>query len=861
LEFSLSFQLRLLLLFYTDKEFYYLSRELIKVEFFNSLFCQWLFKYLEIYVELYKSLPTKVVIEQELLGNKDFIELPEEAGLVQEFIGLLNQHDRAELAYIKDTFLKFAKSRSIRQVLNEQSEYIDQGNFDELFSGLKEESRKFEALDAPVRDVNLFSVRNLRELYENKGGIKTGLPLIDNTIGGLGQKELSVVLADTNVGKCAAKNTEIVLSSGEIKHIQDVIVGDSVLSLNEETGKIVHSPVVVNQFQGIKDVFKVVFRSGKSIDVTDNHPFLTFNGWKKLLELQKGSIVAIPNKLPVEGDNSIPNEELELLAFMVAEGHCTGRGPHSFTNEEPEIVNSFVKSLKIYGKKHGNPNICVRQSITNKVTYKIVLDELNPHFKGVKKCDLVNCFKPFLEKYELYGKLSIHKYLPPVVFTCNNKMIQQLIGRLWSCDGYVSNLDKNTYHLQYCSGSELLVRQVSHLLLRLGIVSTIRKKKIKGEYYYSVYVRGKTDVLLFSEKIGEFLLGRKRQRLRSMCELLAVIKCKPNLDSLPKELYPIIRKKILDTGLPKEEFFRKHSLWIKSNGIYNRGISRDIVRKLAVIFNDSELSRFAESDIYWDEIAEIIPMGATETYDLQVDPHHNFIANDIIIHNSLYLVHIGGHAVRQLKRVIHVTLEMSFARTLARYYANLGEDDDDITYQQIVECDPADKVVDYIHDKLCERYEGYLQVEEFPTGKCGIPDLYNLLDKYSDTDMLIVDYLQIMKAMKRRTELRFELTDNTVALRGIASEANLHVASAAQATRQANNKRIVGKGMVGEDYGIMRVADIGVGLGQNEQDSLKQELVMSIARSRNSAKDTRERYFTDFRRMRLMFRRQEGDSH
>ena len=116
MEFSLSFQLRLLLLFYTDKEFFNLSKGLVKQEFFNSLFCQWLFKYLEIYVDLYKSLPTKIVVEQELLSNKDFTELPEEGALISEFLGLLKEHDRGELSYVKDTFLKFAKSRSIRQV-------------------------------------------------------------------------------------------------------------------------------------------------------------------------------------------------------------------------------------------------------------------------------------------------------------------------------------------------------------------------------------------------------------------------------------------------------------------------------------------------------------------------------------------------------------------------------------------------------------------------------------------------------------------------------------------------------------------------------------------------------------------------
>jgi replicative DNA helicase len=47
------------------------------------------------------------------------------------------------------------------------------------------------------------------------------------------------------------------------------------------------------------------------------------------------------------------------------------------------------------------------------------------------------------------------------------------------------------------------------------------------------------------------------------------------------------------------------------------------------------LKRLAQSDIYWDEILSIEPDGETEVFDLTVDRVHNFIANDIIVHNSI----------------------------------------------------------------------------------------------------------------------------------------------------------------------------------------------------------------------------------
>jgi hypothetical protein len=40
------------------------------------------------------------------------------------------------------------------------------------------------------------------------------------------------------------------------------------------------------------------------------------------------------------------------------------------------------------------------------------------------------------------------------------------------------------------------------------------------------------------------------------------------------------------------------------------------------------------SDILWDEVVSVVYAGKEPTYDLSVNPTHNFVANDIIVHNS-----------------------------------------------------------------------------------------------------------------------------------------------------------------------------------------------------------------------------------
>ena len=43
----------------------------------------------------------------------------------------------------------------------------------------------------------------------------------------------------------------------------------------------------------------------------------------------------------------------------------------------------------------------------------------------------------------------------------------------------------------------------------------------------------------------------------------------------------------------------------------------------------------ARGDVYWDEIASIGPDGEEDVYDLTVVGHHNFVASDIVAHNSI----------------------------------------------------------------------------------------------------------------------------------------------------------------------------------------------------------------------------------
>ena len=45
-------------------------------------------------------------------------------------------------------------------------------------------------------------------------------------------------------------------------------------------------------------------------------------------------------------------------------------------------------------------------------------------------------------------------------------------------------------------------------------------------------------------------------------------------------------------------------------------------------------ARLAGSDVCWDRVTAVELAGERDTYDLRVEEDHNFIANDLVVHNS-----------------------------------------------------------------------------------------------------------------------------------------------------------------------------------------------------------------------------------
>ncbi|MFZ5366523.1 MAG: phage integrase SAM-like domain-containing protein [Patescibacteria group bacterium] len=102
------------------------------------------------------------------------------------------------------------------------------------------------------------------------------------------------------VAQCQMSNVKCQMSN---KQIKDVKPGDRVLSLNENTGEFAWQKVEKTLDKGIQEVYELKTESGKRIETTGNHPYLTPDGWKKVIFLKEREEIAVANLTHLEEGN------------------------------------------------------------------------------------------------------------------------------------------------------------------------------------------------------------------------------------------------------------------------------------------------------------------------------------------------------------------------------------------------------------------------------------------------------------------------------------------------------------------------------------------------------------------------------
>jgi len=426
--------------------------------------------------------------------------------------------------------------------------------------------------------------------------------------------------------KCLPGDVEVLdATSGRLVKIEDLFTGKETLgdtlSCDLDSLRLHASPVARVMENGVKPVFRLTTASGRSIEATGNHPFYTSSGWRNLEELRAGDFIATPRRLPVEGQDDWPEHQVIALGHLLAEGNLCH--PHSvyFYSQDPEQVEDFVRAAEQFDN--------VRCSVAvHRKTFSVYAGRL-------RRTDPPGIFT-WAKELGLLGKNAREKEIPAAAFELNNRQLGLLIARMWEGDGHVDLAGRSLF---YATASRRMAQQLQHLLLRLGILSRLRMVKFpykEGRTGYQLFITGREEIAAFADRVGVFFVSEKRKA--ALASLRSTGMDYGVKDVVPLEVKSLVRaakarKGITWAALNRVTRVAQHEFYPSSNPS-KAGFARPTLGRLAEFFEDPELQRLASSDIYWDRITAIEPAGEKMTYDLEVPGDHNFIANDILVHNS-----------------------------------------------------------------------------------------------------------------------------------------------------------------------------------------------------------------------------------
>ncbi len=532
-------------------------------------------------------------------------------------------------------------------------------------------------------------------------GIPCGFYDLDAMTSGFQRSDLIIVAGRPSMGKCVAYDTEIILANGSISTIAEIYAcrQAELLTLTDDWKLEITQPSAFID-DGIKPVFRVTTRLGRSVETTITHPYLTIQGWQQLYELKVGDQIAVPRKIDIFGTKIISECEIKQLAYVIGDG-------------------------------------CLPDTT-----------------------------------------------IPQIIFQLERSRLCLFLNSLFAIDSWAGLLKSGQAQLGYTTYSEKVARQIQHLLLRFGIIAALKQRSL--QYQDSSRITWQLDIAdahsikTFITEIGIF---GKEEALAKVEAALVQNRYQTNRD-----LVPVQHEQIAATqGKEPRTVFTPIDSITKYNSFLSgeRALTRER-HWMAIDTENLPLPQLVTGDVYWDEIVSIELMGYKQVYDLTIPVTHNFVANDIYVHNTAFCLNLAHNIAALYKLPIAVfSLEMSKEQLVQRLLASeAGIETGYLRTGRIsqTQWEPLSRAIGMLSEMP-------IFIDDTPN--ITVTEMRSQARRLqaeagTELGLIVIDYLQLMEgAGDNRVQ---ELSRITRSLKGLARELRVPVIALSQLSRGVESR-------------------------------------------------------------------------
>lgn len=439
--------------------------------------------------------------------------------------------------------------------------------------------------------------------------------------------EAAACIVAGNIRRCIAAGTLVAAIDG-MKAIEEIQIGDRVLTSSGE-----YRPVVNKFVQGTQDVVQIRTPAA-SIRCTANHRVAVYNGlrsytWKQAGHLQPGDrLISVPHE---GGADSVNIDYAWVLGFLWNSLVETADENTANGTKSRKAIATFNLPKRRLQSRFGERCLAVLKLLGDTPT--VSHNRLNAQIRIYRQdlaAELIDSQLPTGERT-----------IPQSIWRGTSEVRASFLAGLSDADGMPGrNILLHSNELEF-------LREVQKLALSLGIATTLSERKAHQ------FKQGK------KLKAGDHLI--KIQGLQSQANAFALINQFAVRDSYHIQFsktkglslpYEFLQQAIVKPRTRTTDRQAKVAPPIPSTGNTTADTTGDVVRterrsprpkqqqpgKTPLLRNANFDTLIAEDLVnpHWlpMEVQFVADSGIAETFDIEVEGDHEFIANGLLVHNS-----------------------------------------------------------------------------------------------------------------------------------------------------------------------------------------------------------------------------------